>query len=280
MVETLKKIFIAYADKNMAYSLKRIGQQARRLGIFDEVILYTPKDLPDYILRSPLMKDNKGGGYWVWKPAIIQKTLETHNDGDIVVYADAGCTLNKSSEWDLMFKLMLDYDTICFHYDAEMPEWEKFGNTSTRIKYWTKLSARNFLDVYCQDTKWHDSLKVMGGLLFLKGKRNRFLQRWLDITINHPDVIVDPSVEELNHQIDGYAFHKHDQSIITALASNDIMTLVLPEISETVSIHSFVYAERLRARNFREYIIEKSKHLLRQYFGNECIDEIKKRIGL
>ena len=50
-----------------------------------------------------------------------------------MVYVDAGCTLNKSSEWDLMFKLMAEYDTICFHYDANMPEWEKFGNTSTRI---------------------------------------------------------------------------------------------------------------------------------------------------
>lgn len=38
----MKKIFISYADSNMAYSLKRIGNQARKLGIFDEVLLFTP----------------------------------------------------------------------------------------------------------------------------------------------------------------------------------------------------------------------------------------------
>lgn len=60
----MKKIFIAYADENLAYSLKRIGRQARNLGVFDEVILYTPAELPDYILKSPLMKYKYGGGYW------------------------------------------------------------------------------------------------------------------------------------------------------------------------------------------------------------------------
>ena len=42
-----KVIFISYANEAMAYSLKRIGRQARRLDIFDEVILYTPTDVPD-----------------------------------------------------------------------------------------------------------------------------------------------------------------------------------------------------------------------------------------
>lgn len=275
MAETLKKIFIAYADHHLAYSLKRIGRQARCLGCFDEVILYTPDDLPEYIRHSPLMQQAKGGGYWAWKPAIIHETLQKHDEGDIVVYVDAGCTLNKSTEWDLMFKLMLEYDTVCFHYDAEMPVWEKFGNTSTRIKYWTKQSAIRFLDDYCHDTRWHEALKVMGGILFIKGKDNRFLRQWLDIVMNHPEVISDPTEEELQEQPEGFAFHKHEQSVITALANNDPDTLVLPEISDTNGYHSFVYAERLRASSFKQYLIEKSKHLLRHYLGDDFIDGLK-----
>lgn len=276
----MKKIFIAYADNNLAYSLKRIGRQARRLGIFDEVILYTPADLPEYILHSPLMQYERGGGYWAWKPVIIHETLQSHNDGDIVVYVDAGCTLNRSTEWDLMFKLMAEYDTICFHYDAVMPMWEKFGNTSSQIKYWTKQSALDFLDSYCHDTGYHESLKIWGGLLFLKGKDNSFLGHWLDITLNHPDVIADPTKEELRVQPVGFAFHKHDQSVITALANNNKSTLILPEICETNGYHSFVYAERLRASNAWQFFIEKAKHLMRQHLGDDFIDKAKRRIGL
>ena len=276
----MKKIFIAYSDKNCAYSLKRIGRQARSLGIFDEVILYSPSDLPDYIRRSPLMQYEKGGGYWVWKPAIIHETIQKNEEGDIVVYVDAGCTLNQSTEWDLMFKLMGEYDTICFHYNNEMPVWEKFGNTSTKIKYWTKQSALKFLDEYCDDTSYHEYPKIWGGLLFMKGKNNSVLHNWLDIVLNHPEIVVDPTEEELKMQPEGFAFHKHDQSIITALAYNDSNTLVLPEISETNGETSFVYAERLRAGNFRQFLSEKSKHLIRHYLGDDFIDNLKRQIRL
>lgn len=272
----MKKICIAYADTNLAYSLKRIGRQARRLGVFDEVILYTPADLPDYILQSPLMQYKKGGGYWAWKPAIIHETLQNHEEGDVVVYVDAGCTLNSGTEWDLMFKLMLEYDTICFHYDAEMPIWAKWGNTSTKIKYWTKQSALSFLDDYCGDNAYHESYKIWGGLLFLKGKNNSFLSKWLEITMNHPEVIIDPTEKEQEEQPAGFAFHKHDQSIITALAFYDEKTLVLPEISETNGETSFVWAERLRARNLNQFIIEKSKHLFRHFLGDAFVDGFKR----
>ena len=272
----MKKIFIAYADTNLAYSLTRIGRQARKLGIFHEVILYTPADLPDYILRSPLMQAEKGGGYWAWKPVLIHETLQSHEEGDIVVYVDAGCTLNKSTEWDLLFKLMLRYDTICFQYDANMPVWEKFGNTSTKIKYWTKQSAITFLDDYCQNKEWHEFCKIWGGVLLLKGKENNLLHRWLDITLHHPEMIVDPTEEELLQQPKGFAFHKHDQSVITALAYTDKSTLVLPEISETNGERSFVYAERLRARGYHQFIIEKSKHLIRRFWGDGFVDSLKR----
>ena len=271
-----KKIFIAYADANLAYSLKRICRQARRLGIFDEVILYTPNDLPDYIKQSPLMQYEKGGGYWAWKPVILHETLQSHEEGDIVVYADAGCTLNQSTEWDMMFKLMLEYDTICFHYDAEMPVWAKWGNTSTKIKYWTKQSALSFLDDYCGDNAYRESYKIWGGLLFLKGKNNSFLSKWLEITMNHPEVIIDPIGKEQEEQPAGFAFHKHDQSVITALAYYDDKTLVLPEISETHGETSFVWAERLRARNLNQFIMEKSKHLIRLFLGDALVDCIKR----
>jgi len=276
LILEMKKIFIAYADENLAYSLKRIGRQARNLGVFDEVILYTPAELPDYILKSPLMKYKYGGGYWAWKPAIIYETLQSHEDGDIVVYVDAGCTLNKSSEWDLMFKLMEEYDTICFHYDANMPVWEKFGNTSTQIKYWTKMNSLAFLNNYFNDKEYQNALKVMGGILFFKKKDNNLLKRWLDIVLHYPEVILDPSADE--EQPVGFAKHKHDQSILTALSYYDNKTLSLPEIIETNDETSFVCASRIRAKNYEQYVWLMIKRRMRSLLGDGIIDCIKSRI--
>lgn len=78
-----KTVFISYANEAMAYSLKRIGRQARRLGIFDEVILYTPADVPAYVRESPLFACPRGAGYWCWKPALIQETLQRNEEGQL-----------------------------------------------------------------------------------------------------------------------------------------------------------------------------------------------------
>ena len=62
----MRKILVAYADENMQYSSKLLAFQAKLLNIFDNVILYNPDTLPDYIKKSSLMKYKKGGGYWAW----------------------------------------------------------------------------------------------------------------------------------------------------------------------------------------------------------------------
>ena len=42
----------------------------------------------NFILNT---KHKKGHGYYIWKPYLIQKTMNKMNDGDILLYSDAGC---------------------------------------------------------------------------------------------------------------------------------------------------------------------------------------------
>lgn len=272
----MKKIFIAYADAALAYSLKRIGRQARRLKIFDEVILYTPVDLSDEMKSHPLMQYKRGGGYWSWKPWLIQKTLREHAPGDIVVYVDAGSTLRKSPEWDRLFKLMEQYDTLCFQYAENVPEFAHWGNSCTHIKYWTKRQLLNYFDTYFQDTAYRDNCKIMGGLLFMKNPENSLLRQWLDITLNHPELIVDPTPEEMQDQESGFAYHKHEQSIITALAYYDKTVCILPETYEKYSPNTFAWASRCRAANFKEYFVWKAKTDARHLLGDKLVERLKR----
>ena len=270
-----KRIFIAYADAAMAYSLKRIGRQARRIKIFDEVILYTPADLSDDLKAHPLMQHSRGGGYWLWKPWLIQKTLREHEPGDVVVYIDAGSTIRKSPEWDRLFRMMDRYDTLCFQYAETVPEFAHWGNASTKIKYWTKKSALTFLDEYFHDNAYRENCKVMGGLLFMKNPDNSLLRQWLDISMNHPELIVDPTEEEMKDQNPGFAYHKHEQSFLTALAYYDKTVCMIPETYEKYAPDTFAWASRCRAANFKEFIAWKTKTTLRIVFGDAIIDKVK-----
>lgn len=272
----MKKIFIAYATDNMAYSLKRVGKQAHRLGIFDDVILWTKKDLPDYILNSPLIKYTYGGGYWAWKPCIIYETLQRYEQGTVVCYVDAGCTLRTGVEWQLFFEIMEDYDSLCFHYQKIVPEWEKFGATSTKIKHWAKKSLLEFLDSYLGSDDYREQNKVLGGILFFKGKDNDFVKDWLDIIINYPEVVLDPTSEECKDQYPYFALHKHEQPVITALTikhRNNCM--VLPELFEFKGEDVAIYTSRIRAGNIWEYRTLMLKKYLRKFLGKRLTTILK-----
>lgn len=273
----MKKIFIAYADEHCAYSLKRITRQAQRLGIFDEVISFTPHDLPDYIKKSPLMQYSYGGGYWAWKPCVIKETLEKFGDDAIVCYVDAGCTLRAGIEWTLWFELMKDYDTLLFKYRDEYPEWKKFGSSSTQIKHWGKKRTLLFFDQLTGSSQWRENNKIWGGLIFVKGKDNPLINEWLDITLTQPEVIIDPSEEEMKDQYPYFARHKHDQVLLVALASKyKNSCLVLPETSETCGRTVAVFASRIRAKDLNAYIILKLKYWGRYVLGDHLFDIFKK----
>lgn len=269
----MKKVFIAYANDAMAYSLKRIGRQAKKIGIFDEVILYTPNDLPEYILKSPLMQYSYGGGYWAWKPCIIYETLQKYEDGTIVCYVDAGCTLKSHAEWEMYFELLQEYDSLFFKYRNNMPCWQKFGSTSTKIECWTKKQSADFYDSYSGNKEWRRRNKIWGGCIFMKNKNNSILKKWIELEMQHPEIIIDP--KPTDEQYSFFAQHKHDQSLLTVLASmHTDSCLVLPEISETCGEDVAIFASRVRAKSVKDYYILKTKHIIRKLFGDNFVDRI------
>lgn len=56
----MKKYFITYGDDAFYLSRNQLAKLAHESGLFDEVIVYTPKDLPDSIKASPLMAYRRG----------------------------------------------------------------------------------------------------------------------------------------------------------------------------------------------------------------------------
>lgn len=274
----MKKVFIAYADDNMSYSLKRIGRQAKSLGIFDDILLWTPRDLPQYCLDSPLMKYQRGGGYWAWKPVIIHETLQKYEEGTIVVYIDAGCTLKKGAEWQMFFRLMEQYEAICFQYPPTVEVWEKLGCASTKIKHWTKKGLLDFFDHKFKDGSYHNYLKIWGGGMFFRGKNNSLLQEWFNIYQQYPELIIDPSEEEKKTQNKDFVAHRHDQSVITPLAYYNSNVLVLPEFMENYGEDSIIFVSRIRAKNLRQFVVLRIKYYLRKWLGDKLFEAIKRKL--
>lgn len=246
----MDKIFISYGSGIYIETLKRIGYEAKQLHIFDRIILYTPKDLPQYILSSPLMAIEKGGGMWLWKPYIIWKTLQDSEEGDIIVYSDAGSSLRISNEWDYYFNLIRQNDNIVFHYKNEFDYgWDqRFYCSSPKIKFWTKKSTLNYFDILFEDQSWREFNKLSAGFIISKGRNNRLIKDWLYVTVMFPDLVIDPFGNEILDQETFFKHHRHDQCILTPLAyyyAKIINILILPETSESEKMKAAVCADRI-----------------------------------
>lgn len=99
-----KLFFLAFAAPLDIYggALNRIIQQAKDFNLFDTIIEENENTLINnhknfWEKHGNFIKNNKRGyGYWLWKPYLINETLKIMNYGDILLYCDVGCELNKN----------------------------------------------------------------------------------------------------------------------------------------------------------------------------------------
>jgi hypothetical protein len=93
-------VFITFGSHdNYIDAGHRLINQAKRMNIFKEIILYSPeylqKDVDFWNKHGTFIINNhRGYGYWLWKSYIIKKTMENMADGDILLYLDCGCELS------------------------------------------------------------------------------------------------------------------------------------------------------------------------------------------
>lgn len=261
----MSKIFISYGDGNFSKSLRRIGREAKALGKFDRVILYTPKDLPNSITASPLFCFGQKGGYWLWKPYLINKTLALCKEGDIIYYVDAGCTLNAdSAEWEYFGEVMKEKNGIFFQYrDIQYEGWEQFctklENNNPKILHWMKPSAIEYFKDYIQSSAFMEYNKIMGGFIIIKKcKFMRIIDEWFDTMLFYPQLVFEPFGNDLNNLPETFNVHRHDQSILTPLVfyyKDKDNLCVLPETSESEKESAAVVASRKRDRIKRPFWI-------------------------
>lgn len=207
---TKKIYFITYGDNNFNIQRKRISYQAKKLNVFNKIYSYKKSNIDKKFLikYSNLFKDEKGGGYWVWKAYFVLKTFEEMNYGDILLYTDAGSTLNtggkarlnnyidmisNSKEYLLMFQIK--------HLIEK--EW-----TVKEIFSYFKLDNNSTIP---------DSSVLMGGVFFAKKTNHaiKFFTSFLDIVDKDNNLITDV-YQDLQEEY--FQECRHDQSLMSVMA--------------------------------------------------------------
>jgi hypothetical protein len=199
----MKKYFITYGDERYTKSVERIKQEAKQLNIFDEIICYSPSALGTDILNCEAMQHKRGGGYWAWKPNIIWLTLQKMDEGDIVVYCDAGCTLSESKEWQKWFQILKKYSLIGFLIHQKNEAY----------------CRKNTIDYFVNQGKYFGKLYMVSATTIIKKtpKTVELISEWNDLMINRPDMVLDIAETERKSEAQCFKENRHDQSIFSGL---------------------------------------------------------------
>lgn len=92
----VKLHLMTFSSKKYACSLTRFKAEAKLSGLFFTISAFTEDDLTDdYLSRVNTTRHSRGFGYWSWRPYLMLKQLEhSIKPGEILVFADAGCSIS------------------------------------------------------------------------------------------------------------------------------------------------------------------------------------------
>ena len=213
----MKKILISFGDEKYKKSLDLLGETSLEIGGVDFFSGYSPEEIKkidngnfwlknQYILSFP-----RGPGFWIWKTAIILDTFSKIEDGDIVLYSDAGLSVIHNLDPLYNVALSAPNDGIMLF---KLPP---VGVVSHKLMTWTKRDA--FILTGCDNANyWHADM-VNGALsLWVKNqKTTEFLKEWARY-MRDPRISTDDINMCGQSNFMGFKGHRHDQSVLSILA--------------------------------------------------------------
>ena len=218
-----KIFFISFASTNMKQSLNRIGQQAKTLKLFNKIYLYTEKNLPKYAKQrcNEIIKitgTRRGYAYWAWKPVIINEVFNKIDEGDVIIYSDAGSHLNSNGREKLLeyIEMAKQNDIWCVRLESGLFDLN-----------WTKMDAINYFRNTLIDNK-EDFEKQLeegqlegGTIIAVKNSYTESLfKKWESImTVKNLHLFDDSASKQPNYA--SFVEHRHDQSIFSLLLKSN-----------------------------------------------------------
>ena len=205
-----KVYFFSYGDDKYRNSRIRIENEAKNCGFIDDIKIYGPSDIDsDFIDKTkPYIDMARGGGYWLWKSFFLKKTFLTMNNGDICIYADAGCSINPygKERFDFYKKIMLENKTGVLSFRMDGLDEERY--TIEEIFKHFNIEM---------DSNIRTSGQIMATILVMikTDKSQELVDEYYSLAITKPNLFSD-DFNNFNNCA-RFVDNRHDQSILSVM---------------------------------------------------------------
>ena len=213
-----KRVFVTYGDNKFANDLSRIKEEALSLNRFDHIIADTDSTIKKHSVFQNALQDDyfnqtysspRGGGYWIWKPFVIFKTLQDMKDGGILLYTDAGCKLINTNYAALK---MNDYERKARDSASGILGFRNPCIEST----WTKGDAFCHFNLEKNSSAYSSRQFTANRLLIQKNKKSvEIINKWWTTAKQAPFLFDDSPSKYPNFE--NFQDHRHDQSILSLI---------------------------------------------------------------
>jgi hypothetical protein len=207
--------FVTFGDsQKYQKSLDFITQEAIDSQLFTNVFSYNENNLNQDFLNKNLffMKNSRGFGYWIYKPQVILQSFEKINNGDILLYADAGCQINKEGKQCLLKYIELVNNSKFDNLSFELTYINDNKTNSHLEKTWTKGDLLNMFPID------KNSPQLVGGVFLIKKSEFtiNLVKEWLSLCEQNNYHLINDSPSSIPNE-PGFIEHRHDQSLWSVL---------------------------------------------------------------
>lgn len=202
---------VTFTDDHMTISATKCVQSAMQHGA-DGYSVWTPNDLSAEFKETmaDVLQHERGAGFYCWKPYIVHREMCRLQDGDVLVYCDAG------NEWvgDMRRAITgMDQDILFFSNGWRHADWCKMDCMNSILPIFNRplgiYGANSDLDLY----PWR---QVQASTFFIRVTQDtrKFVQEWY--AWSFLPGLIDNEPSKLPN-VPTFQEHRWDQSILCCL---------------------------------------------------------------
>lgn len=200
---------ITFATSEFARSADELARSAARYGL--PTTIYAPAS-PEVIAlkraHPEITRLPRGAGYWLWKPWLIRHELATIPEGDVILYADSGCSL--LGDPAVLVALTEARPIVVFGHRA-------IGEPDGMLRRWTKRDCFILLDADSEQC-WNAQCCSATFQLYRNAPEARAFVDDLLAACTDPRILTDAPNVMGKDNLPEFVDHRHDQSVLSILA--------------------------------------------------------------
>jgi hypothetical protein len=210
----MKKVHVSFANAKYLKSINILEKSSLEIGGSDLFFKYIFEELgnTDFFKKNQfILSRPRGAGYWIWKPFIILDAFSKLEEGDIVLYSDAGLKVidNLNNLYNVA-QNNRNHGKVLFKLPA-------VGVSAHIAKTWTKRDC--FVLMNADESKYWNASMTNGAVsLWEKNNNNiEFLKEWQRY-LRDPRIVTDDINLCGKPNFLEFKDHRHDQSVLTILS--------------------------------------------------------------